>query len=491
MKFAPTNKIELPEGFLDGFTALDDHQKQLLLEALDDSAPVSIRLNPDKAGTGADLELLDGSSDSIGWCSNGYYLGDRPKFTLDPLHHSGRYYVQEAGSMFIEQLFRQGACSNYEPMTILDLCASPGGKSTLLSSLAPEGAIVVANEVIHARTGVLAENVRRWGRGNTAVSSNDAAHFRGLNSFFDLIVVDAPCSGEGMFRKDHKARGEWSAKAVEMCAARQRRILSDIWGALKVGGTLVYSTCTFNNSENEDNVRWLSDNFDCRPLHIETSDDWGIVRGEVCGIETFRFLPHKTRSEGFFAAIMQKGSSSSLTLGAPDDFASEQDAAPRNKDKKNKKKAAQSGSKNIFAAVTQAEKAELERWVESPEKLHFARIGDSCFAFEKDSFAELEMVAANLGVVYSGVAMGRFFGSDFKPEHALALYKGVNRTVRPTVELTREQALEYLRKHDLDASLFEAGINLLCYKNTPIGWIKRSGNRTTNMLPKELRIMNL
>ncbi|MFI3266125.1 MAG: rRNA cytosine-C5-methylase [Rikenellaceae bacterium] len=489
MKFAQTNSnIELPENFLDGAQALSPRDKEQLLEALEQAAPVSVRLNPDKNTH----NIFDEHRSDVDWCSSGLYLDHRPQFTLDPRHHGGAYYVQEAGSMFIEQLFKQGACKHEQPKIILDLCASPGGKSTLLSSLADEGALVVANEVIRARTAVLAENVRRWGKGNTIVTSNDAAHFIGLSSFFDLIVVDAPCSGEGMFRKDKKARGEWSLQAVETCAARQKRILSDIWPALKVGGTLIYSTCTFNNRENEDNVQWLCNNFSCSPLEVPIPESWGVEKTKVSGIDTFRFMPHKTQSEGFFAAILRKeGGSVSLNSKANEYI---EEPTRNNRDKKQKKKGGkgpQTGVKNIFSPVSVAEKAELEKWVNSPENMCFAKIADTCYAFEKSTFEDVKLVAQSLSATYSGVAMGRFFGSDFKPEHSLALYHGLNREAVPNIELSYEQAIEYLRKHDIDAELFEQGLNLLCYQGTPIGWLKRSGTRTTNMLPKELRIMNL
>ncbi len=483
MKSVQANNTLLPHDFLDGFTALEVDQKQQLIEALDQKPPVSVRLNPDKN------IVADPSGERIGWCSNGYYLPERPKFTLDPKHHGGAYYVQEAGSMFIEQLFSQSLRGN-QPLRVLDLCASPGGKSTLLSSLLPEKSLLVANEVIRARTSILAENIRRWGKGNTAVSSNDASHFGKLDSFFDVIVVDAPCSGEGMFRKDPKARGEWSIQAVETCAARQKRILSDIWPALKPDGILIYSTCTFNDSENEDNVRWLSENFDCSTVHINTQEDWGIMRGDVCEIETFRFLPHRVQSEGFFAAILRKNGLGNTQLSSQKQIINKEPKT-KNNNKKKPSKQALSNARNIFGAVSAAEQATLEKWVDNPSDKHFAKIGDSCFAFDSDSFEDLKFVAENLNVCYSGVAMGRFFGSDFKPEHALALYKDLSRTACANIELNLEQAIDYLCKNELEASLFEQGINLLCYKSIPIGWLKRSGNRTTNMLPKELRIVNL
>ena len=474
MKSARTDSFELPEGFLDGFTQLAEEQKRDLIEALDSLGPTSIRLNPHKSTT----EIF--SEDMVPWCEEGRYLQSRPVFTTDPLHHSGAYYVQEAGSMFIEQLYLQGACALSKPKHILDLCASPGGKTTLLASLAGEEALVVANEVTRQRVNSLVDNVRRWGTGNIAVTSADPSRFAPLQEFFDLILVDAPCSGEGMFRKDHKARTEWSRESVINCAQRQRRILSDIWGSLAVGGTLIYSTCTFNEQENEENVRWMCETFDCQGVEINIDPQWNIWHRKVCGINTFRFLPHLTRSEGFFAAILRKGSNKGVAQPTI--------TQPRNPKNKGRRP---TEHKNPFSSVAAAQRTILERWITEPSKMRFCNITDSCYAIPSSHMQALELLSSSLAVIYSGVTMGRFFRDEFKPEHALALYSKVNREACPQHELSLEEALEYLRKHDLNAERFEQGINLLQYKGLPLGWIKKSGNKTTNMLPKELRIMTL
>lgn len=193
------------------------------------------------------------------------------------------------------------------PLRILDLCAAPGGKTTLLSTLAGASGLVVANEVIRQRAGTLVDNVRKWGIGNTLVTNNDPSHFASLRHYFDLVLVDAPCSGEGMFRKTPGARTEWSEANVKLCAARGRRILGDVWEALRPGGILVYSTCTFNVQENEETVEWLASEYDCEPVDVTADPAWGIVQGEAAGMATFRFFPHRVQSEGFFAAVLRKG----------------------------------------------------------------------------------------------------------------------------------------------------------------------------------------
>ena len=221
---------------------LGTRQARLLLDALDGDPVVSVRYNPYKTTSKPALE-------PVPWSRYGFYLTERPSFTLDPSLHGGAYYVQEASSMFLEAVF--GAIADSEaPLRILDLCAAPGGKTTLLSSLAGPESLIVANEPVRARAAVLSDNVRRWGIGNVVVTSADPARFAPFGHYFDLILVDAPCSGEGMFRKDRESRRQWSESGAELCAARQRRILGEAWDALRPGGALIYSTCTFNPAEN-------------------------------------------------------------------------------------------------------------------------------------------------------------------------------------------------------------------------------------------------
>ena len=276
---------------------LGEGQFAALREALAKEPPVSIRMNRLK------MDAVPAGGHQVPWCGSGYYLASRPTFTFDPLFHAGCYYVQEASSMFLEQVLTQYV---HEPVVMLDLCAAPGGKSTLARSVLPEGSLLVANEVMRNRVQVLAENVTKWGHPGTVVLNNDPADFVPLGELFDVILTDVPCSGEGMFRKDPVAVEEWSVENVTLCWQRQRRIVRDIWHCLKPGGLLVYSTCTYNREENEDNVAWIAEELGAEVLPVEVQSGWNIS-GNLAGKDfpVYRFLPHRTEGEGLFMAVLR------------------------------------------------------------------------------------------------------------------------------------------------------------------------------------------
>ena len=288
---------------------LGDVEYEKLVSALAEDTPVSIRLNPWKQKK---IEPSIGREQftAVPWCADGFYLNERLTFTFDPLFHAGSYYVQEASSMFLEQAMQQYV---NEPVTVLDLCAAPGGKSTHIRSLLPEGSLLVANEVIRNRSQVLAENLIKWGHPDVMVTNNDPANFAKLTELFDVIMTDVPCSGEGMFRKDPGAIEEWSLENVEICWQRQRRIIADIWPCLKPGGILIYSTCTYNTKENEENISWIMEELGAEPLSVNVPDEWGIT-GNLSDSDfpVYRFMPHKTKGEGFFLAVLRKGGEGEL-----------------------------------------------------------------------------------------------------------------------------------------------------------------------------------
>ena len=285
-------KLMFPAEFINDLRdSLGVERADRLLAALSAEPEVSVRVNPFKLSLNALREHFGAlAGDPVLWAADeAFYLTERPSFTLDPLFHAGAYYVQEASSMYVGKLFeRAKAILGKEAMRVLDLCAAPGGKTTQLLSHLDDSSLLVANEVVPSRATILAENVARWGRSNVAVTQSDPAAFGALRGFFDIAVVDAPCSGEGMFRKDERAVAEWSPANVGLCAARQRRILADFWPSLRPGGFLIYSTCTFNRQEDEDNVDWI-----CRELGAERLD----MR---------HFYPGEDRGEGFFAALLRK-----------------------------------------------------------------------------------------------------------------------------------------------------------------------------------------
>ena len=281
------------------------------LQSFEEDAPVSIRLNPLKRseGRGQRLEVRDG--EPVAWCRNGYYLKQRPNFTFDPLFHAGCYYVQEAASMFLDEVLRQcmSLTSHLSPLTSLDLCAAPGGKSTLLRSALPEDCVLYSNEPIRNRASILLENVEKWGYKNHFVTNAYPKDYRKAKMKFDLILCDVPCSGEGMFRKDEATIREWSPQNVEKCWQLQRDIVSDAWACLNDGGLLIYSTCTFNTKENEENIRWMLEEFeDAEIIPIETKPEWNITGSLLEGFDesVYRFIPGITRSEGLFLCVIRK-----------------------------------------------------------------------------------------------------------------------------------------------------------------------------------------
>ena len=287
----------LPEEFVSRMKILLGSAFPDFLSSLQSPSPVSIRLNSNKN------HVTDG--DKIPWCETGRYLKERPIFTLDPTFHGGAYYVQEASSMFLEQIIQQ-AVDLTKPLRVLDACAAPGGKSTHLLSLLNEDSLLVSNEVIRSRANILSENIQKWGNSNVMVTNNDPTNFSSLKGYFDIILIDAPCSGEGLFRKDASASHEWSEKNVELCSLRQRRIVADLWPALKENGLLIYSTCTYNEKENEENLNWISKEFPSTAESIKLTPDWGVEAIEQETIKGYRFFPHRVKGEGFFISAIRK-----------------------------------------------------------------------------------------------------------------------------------------------------------------------------------------
>lgn len=277
------------------------------LHSFEEDAPVSIRLNPMKT---KGMEPIDG--EPVPWCRNGYYLKQRPNFTMDPLFHAGCYYVQEAASMFLDEVLRQHLTAHRSPFTALDMCAAPGGKSTLLRAALPADSTLISNEPIRQRASILAENVQKWGYPNHVVTNNYPQAFRASKFCFDVILCDVPCSGEGMFRKDPATIREWSPQNVEKCWRLQREIVADAWQCLNPGGLLIYSTCTFNTKENEENISWILTEYDAQVLAVETKAEWNITGSLLEGFTApvYRFIPGISRGEGLFLCLLQKGSNS-------------------------------------------------------------------------------------------------------------------------------------------------------------------------------------
>ena len=325
--------MQLPEDFIrETRLLMGEDRFNRFLGAFDEEAPVSIRINPrysrseecgvwsekcSEAESAPESNLTPHSSlltpqIKVPWCPEGFYLSGRPQFTFDPLFHAGCYYVQEAASMFVTHILRTVANSSlftlHSSHNVLDLCAAPGGKSTAMRTVLPEGSILVSNEPNPTRAQILLENITKWGWPDCIVTNNYPRDFRKAKAKFDLILCDVPCSGEGMFRKDPQAISEWSLQNVEKCWRLQREIVADAWECLNPGGLLIYSTCTFNIKEDEENVRWILDTYDAEPLTIPTDPSWNITGSLLPGFDApvYRFIPGITRSEGLFVCVLRK-----------------------------------------------------------------------------------------------------------------------------------------------------------------------------------------
>lgn len=412
---------------------------------------VSIRRNPLKPYAG----VPEGTP--VEWCVQGVQLPQRILFTLDPLFHAGAYYVQESSSMFLEQVFERIVFPEKgRALRVLDLCAAPGGKSTHIASLIGDEGLLVANETIRSRAVVLQENIQKWGSANVVVTGNDPACFGAQGALFDVVLVDAPCSGEGMFRKNEKAAEEWSPGAVRLCRSRQQRIVADAWDALREDGYLIYSTCTFNRQENEDNVRWIETELGgeavtgCLPLY-----------GKVIGSDKgYRFHPDRVDGEGFFVSVIRK-------------------TAPEGKKLKI----------NKLRPLPAAEERTVAGWFGKEFRL-VSRDG-SLFAVPARYAAEITLLCEKLQVLTMGCEVGEMLHGKLKPAHALAMFHGVGATDLPRVDLPLEAVQEYLRKGNVDAAPFREGYNLVTYEGCPVGFVKRIGGRVNNLYPKEWRILFL
>lgn len=451
--------MNLPIPFEQSMHQLLGEGYEAFRESLLSEPAVSIRLNPDKWSGTVDYE-------PVPWATDGYYLPERPQFTFDPLLHGGGYYVQEASSMFVEQAVKQHLG---EARVALDLCAAPGGKSTLLRSLLPDDCVLVSNEPMRPRAQVLAENITKWGHPRSIVTSNFPADFTPLGPFFDLILVDAPCSGEGMFRKDEVAVSEWSPENVEVCWKRQRDILSDIWPTLRDGGLLIYSTCTFNTAEDEENVRWVVDELGAELLPIDIDGSWGITQSLLPDVpNAYRFLPGRTRGEGFFLAALRKVDNASVDVAQ----------AKGKKNKKNK-------DKRPVVAVP----AECKRWLVDGGAYQYKVVGTEVLAIPVDIEPVQTALNECLYLLKSGITLAELKGRDAIPSHELAMSTVLNREIFPTYELTYDEALRYLHKEAVVLSSDVArGFVIVTYRGVPLGFVKNLGNRANNLYPNEWRI---
>lgn len=451
---------QLPDKFkLQVAQLLGQEEAEGLCRALLEEPTVSVRVNRAKAG----CPPQDVENERVPWCETGYYLSSRPSFTLDPLFHAGTYYVQEASSMFIEQAFKT---MDFQPQRMLDLCAAPGGKSTLWRSLLPDGALLVANEPIRQRAMILLENLTKWGHPDVVVTNAYPEDFAPLRGFFDVVATDVPCSGEGMFRKEEKAVEDWSPEAVDHCAARQWQIVCDIWPTLREGGYLVYSTCTFNREENEDQVDRICQELGAEVVPVSVDASWGVC-GDTTGrhLPVSHFFPNHARGEGLFLALLRKTSAD--------------DAPAKNKKQKKRRPTPPvAGGKNVAQWLANDGDFKLFR----PDETHICAVRNGLFE-------DVERVCNTVRSLSAGIVLAEEKGRKYAPTTELALSTQRNEAAFPKAELTLEEAVAYLRKETLMlSSEVPRGYVLACYQGHPMGFLNNLGSRANNLYTTEWRI---
>lgn len=441
-----------PKAFIHRLKQQQNIDAEGLLHALEAPPTVTIRVNREK------WKHRPLNSEPVPWCSDGYYIDTRPSYTLDPLFHSGCYYPQEASGMFLEQAFLKTA-DNKGYLRVLDLCGAPGGKSTHLSSLIGQRGVLVANEVIRSRAQILAENLTKWGTSNSVVTQNDPSAFIRLPGFFDLILVDAPCSGEGMFR-DQVAIDEWSEENTAHCSERQKRILMDVWPSLKENGILIYSTCTFNPGENEKNIKWFTGKHKAEAVSLDVSDYKGITEIDFEGIHGYGFYPGKIRGEGLFYSVLRK--------------TSKEPGSGINDKTGNDRK------------LSKEERTVVNHWTGfSNESL--IKTGDDIIS-ASGTYNDYNLIERNLKVIKAGTKILTVKAGNFIPSHELAMSAFFRNESFPVVSISPEMALHYLHRENITLKEAVKGWNVVSYNGVTLGFVKNLGNRVNNYYPVGWRI---
>lgn len=450
-------KQGLPESLLSSLKGLPGYDESTFraIHAADKQI-TSLRFNPKKISSAAIDSIFSANLEQrIPWTGYGYFLKQRPSFTFDPLFHAGCYYVQEASSMFLEQALKQSTDLS-KPLKVLDLSAAPGGKSTHIQSLISKESLLVSNDVIRSRANILKDNIIKWGTHNVIVTNNDPRDFSKLENYFDLIVVDAPCSGSGLFRRDPDAIDEWSENNVQLCSQRQQRILADIWPSLKNGGTLIYSTCSYSKEEDEDISDWISMNLRGTFQSLQLDPSWGITDTT----KGYRFWPDKTIGEGFFLSVFRKN---------------------RGDDNNSIKRIPKP------ALAVKKEKEILKDWIQNKES-EFIRYDNTFYAWANDLITDFTLLLRELRVIYSGIRIGELVRDKIIPDHALAM-SPLHDINLPVLPVNFEQAINYLKRKDTGLEPQQKGWQLVTFKGYPLGWINALANRINNYYPKEYRIL--
>ncbi|MEZ4911404.1 MAG: hypothetical protein R2774_11130 [Saprospiraceae bacterium] len=450
---------KIPDAFIDFINSGRTPEPTLFLSTLREGSPTSIRINPSKNIENPQLEIVP-------WCAWGYYLSERPIFTLDPSFHAGKYYVQEASSMSVYYVLDMILTKMNNPV-ILDISAAPGGKSTIISSMlkSRNDGILVSNDIISSRAYTLKYNLAKEGNGNTIVTNAHPKSFAKIPSIFDIIVVDAPCSGEGLFRKDPSAMQEWSPENVQMCAARQKDIISDLIGLLKPSGYLVYSTCTYNASENMENIHHFIEKYGLRSIPIQFDKDWHIFEDTENGNFGYQFYPHRTKGEGFFISLLQKPNGNDVQIR-------------------------EHRTSTLLRPLSKRQIEEISTWVQwnaDFESLGIDKVDNVHLLPNTCIDIAEKLKLGKVQIIDIGTTIGTFKKDIFIPHHHLALSKNLHTTVQKC-ELNKSQALQFLKKENLVLDMNMTGWVCMLFEGLPIGWAKFLPNRINNYLPSEYAI---
>lgn len=454
----------LPSRFVESLKATGSPLFDNLAEILVTTAPsVAVRDNRAK-GFRYPAEAADG--DVPWWADGGHYLAERPRFPMDPAWHQGLYYVQDASSMFIARVIsRLTAETGGAPLCYLDACAAPGGKTTAAIDALPAGSLVVANEYVPSRAAILKENIIKWGSPSTIVTRGDTRLLaKALPATFDIVAADVPCSGEGMMRKEPEAVAQWSEGLVAECVARQEEIVDNLWSTLRPGGYFIYSTCTFNLSENERMVARMVDRYGAESVAVDVEPSWMIAPAVEGEASACRFIPGRVRGEGLFMAVLRKPAGESAAVGRRRDKSGKERPVPR-------------------------EAAPAAGWLTDPEAMTFTVDADRVNAFPTRWLPLLKALSKTTDVIYHGVNVATLKGRDLIPSQAMAMATSLRRGAFPEADVDLSTALDYLRRMSVTLpDSVPRGFVLLTYRNRPLGFVKNLGNRANNLYPQSWKI---
>jgi len=455
----------------DAFQRIHDSGEQLVSVHLNEEKPI---LQNGKWSI-VDKDVPFEMAGKVPWASDAYYLRNRPSFTLDPFFHAGAYYVQEASGMFVSFALKQ-ITDPGQKLKVLDLCAAPGGKSTLIQSLISAESLLLSNEVIKTRVPVLTQNITKWGRANGVVSNNDPSHFKSIPGFFYFVLIDAPCSGSGLYRKDPAAASSWSKELVNLCNQRQQRILSDVWDCLKEDGFLIYSTCSYSKEENEDILDFIFNKYACKTIDLSPDPLWNVVktRSDLAGALGYRFYPDKLSGEGFFLSVIQKNQSVGIEKSNQSSFAKTTSPGRTNTSGKNP------------GGISKSAERQIGDWI-NPGTLKYMSIGDSIHALMPGLISDVELLKTKLYLKKAGIRIGKAGEHEWIPDHELALANFLRRD-SPVINVSKSDAIHFLRGNPFDVHFPAKGWHAVCFQGHRLGWVKLLDKRMNNYYPKSWRI---